>query len=292
MAATAEQLTTRFGALLVETRAAVMAHLLTLWRRLDADHIDAAYPRIEAAAQVMLTASLTRVAAAAPLYLAGMLTAGGLDGEPQPLNVAAFAASTIDGRPLRVIPRSGLVTVKSAIRAGAPAAQALTSGYARVARGAATEVLDVGREALSASMILEDHVQQYERTLRLPSCSRCFSLAGIRSDVGTAFQRHPRCDCFQRPVIHRTPPRTAKNLWPSLSREQQDQMLGPDAAQRVRDGASIASVARASFRNGGMSVRTTVDSPARITPLAIREASHGDPQEYRRLMVANGFLLT
>jgi hypothetical protein len=114
---------------------------------------------------------------------------------------------------------------------------------------------DTARSSVQAGMQARPAVQRYIRMLSPPSCSRCAILAGKVEHIGTAFQRHPRCDCINIPAAEDNEDWTTdpRQYFHSLSTEEQNRIFGVASARAIRDGANPAQVVNA--RDGMTVVR-------------------------------------
>lgn len=77
--------------------------------------------------------------------------------------------------------------------------QAQTAGLARMLRHTTTQVHDAGREAVSVLSGATKDIRWEVRKLRMPSCRRCYQIAGSRQRAGAGFKRHKNCDCVGIP---------------------------------------------------------------------------------------------
>ena len=85
-------------------------------------------------------------------------------------------------------------------RKGVSPIQAQLAGLGRIVQTTATNTQDAGREAVALLSASTKSVHFQVRKLRIPSCKRCFQLAGRRSRSTEAFRRHPNCDCVNIPI--------------------------------------------------------------------------------------------
>jgi hypothetical protein len=91
-------------------------------------------------------------------------------------------------------------------------------------------------------------VTGYVRMIVGKTCSRCLILAGRRYQWNAGFRRHPRCDCRHVPVAEDVPGDVQTDpdaYFRSLSRAEQDDLLGKDGAEAARAGADLAQVVNA-----------------------------------------------
>lgn len=161
----------------------------------------------------------------------------------------AFAGVAADGRDLtRLLMQPALKTAGLLVR-GADDQDALRSGLASLMRIVTTEIPDAGRAAVGAGIVANRKFVTYVRMLKLPSCGRCIVLAGRQYAWSQGFLRHPNCDCYHLPVVHDgtgdLPGESPKQVFAGLTREQQDQAFGRDAAEAIRAGGDIGQVVNA-----------------------------------------------
>lgn len=267
----------RFRGRQVGTYRQLLVLLLGAWASLDRDDLDRSFAGfLDLAVPAVVAAQLTN-AAAAPRYVTASLAAPGGDGAALPLNPKAFAGSTVDGRPLAGLLRTGLVETKRQIAAGRTPEAALPGGFARMGRAVRTEVMDAGRQASNASMLLAG--TGYVRHITAPACPRCMILSGRRYRGSEAFRRHPQCDCVPLPLRRSTRPGPdGRTLFGRMTAAEQDQLLGKARAQAVRDGADLYAEVNKMSRGGAMTVPGQIQLGASGKPLA-----HSADAYYRQL---------
>lgn len=212
-----------------------------------------------------------------------------------PVNVAAFAGTTTTGATLAEVTRQAVINTKTAVASGLTIEQALAVGESWLTRFALNEVTRAGSDALSTAVAASPTSTGFVRMLNPPSCRDCLILAGKWYRWNEGFERHPGCDCKHVPAREsmneiRTDPYAYFN---SLSRREQDALLGVDDAQAVRDGADIYRVVN--VRNRGASSGKTwqarrYDSPT-VTIDQILAQSNGSRSRAIELMKEHGFIL-
>ena len=161
-----------------------------------------------------------------------------------------------DGLPTEGLAYEAVITAKSSVKQGASVAQALRDGSQFLTAAVGTLLSDTGRTAEKVAMNSRP-VTGYVRMLNPPSCGRCVVLAGKRSKVGVAFDRHPKCDCRNIPASESiagdllVDPRAHLD---SLSDDELAKTLGSRAnAQAYRDGADMNQLINAYRKSGGVS---------------------------------------
>jgi hypothetical protein len=296
-----DEVTDRYRAALAGTRTGVLSGLSQWWGQLDPHELDRAFAASSPAAVQLVAAGQARSAGLGPRYLEAFLGASGAtDTERQPLAAAAFAGRSVDGRPLTDALYSGVVEVKRRVALGQDLTEARAAGFARITRAVSTELGDTARESLTGSMVLDPHVEGYRRAVRLPACGRCLQLAGKVYRVEAAFLRHPRCDCVNEPHLGGKLDEP-EDLFARMSPAEQDAAVGKADAELVRSGertvSQVVNARAATNKAKGLAAplpaaqlgRRTVG--AKPTPLALRLTAKGDPDRYRELMDAEGYLL-
>lgn len=130
---------------------------------------------------------------------------------------------------------SSVLTAKTAIASGVPAAVATKWATKRLVGLAATMAADAGREATQAGMT-SARMDGWVRMLQLPSCDRCVVQAGKWFAWNTGFQRHPGCDCVHVPVDKR--------------RDAPDSAIDPAAAVRAGQVKGLSKADRQAILDG------------------------------------------
>lgn len=159
----------------------------------------------------------------------------------------AWMGRAADGRPLSTLLWQPVEHSLEYIDMGMPSDAALERGLADMIRMVVSEVADAGRGATGAGIAANRRTTGYVRHLNPPSCARCVILAGKEYAFNQGFARHPRCDCVHIPstVSGRGRTQDPQEYWHSLSRQEQDRLLGRASAQAVRDGADLTNVVNA-----------------------------------------------
>ncbi len=217
----------------------------------------------------------TTVVAAAQLAAA----LGGLEYLDELMGIAAPAVTGIvagrlagvasDGRDLPTLLAQPAITTLTAIKHGMAPTRALTLGRLQVDAIATTQTVDAGRAAEQLGMAVRPRVVAYTRVVGAKACSRCMILAGREYSWSTGFLRHPRCKCTMRPMRpgERHQGDDPKDLFDGLTRAEQDQRFGKDAAEAIRAGADMAQVVNArrgmQTPSGGGRARYTTEGTTR-----------------------------
>lgn len=143
-----------------------------------------------------------------------------------------------DGRSLAEAYDSPRIGVLVAKQGGEGNDTALKAGLVRALRMVELDTMHAGRTALLEGIEGDERFEGWQRALR-GTCGAC---AGVASGVshGLRFQVHPGCQCVSEPVVGGLPnvfPRpTGAEIFAAKSEDEQNEMLGPEAAERVRQG--------------------------------------------------------
>lgn len=278
------------------------AELGKLWRQIDPTNIAASWGGLLPQALAVMGTSQATAAASAGLYVDDVLEAQGLPIDSSGrVRSLAFAGIASDGRPLASLLLEPSITSQSQIKQGASVARALSSGRFVLDMISRTQVADAGRVAVGTAIVARPHAHGYVRMVVGKTCARCLILAGRRYKWNAGFQRHPRCDCRHVPVAESVPDDVStdpKAYFDSLDRDGQDELLGTDGAEAVRNGADMAKVVNArrgmqTASIGGRQVQVTTEAAGRkprLMPEAIFAASDGDRKLAIRLLHQHGYI--
>jgi hypothetical protein len=220
-----------------------------LWRLIDPRQIAGSWGSLLPQALAVLGTSQATAAAAAGTYVDDVLEAqGAAPAAAGRIAVEAFAGIASDGRPLASLLLRPSITALRQIQQGTTPTRALAAGRFTLDLIARTQVADAGRVAVGTAIAARPEVRGYVRMIVGKTCSRCLILAGRRYEWNAGFRRHPRCDCRHIPVADDVPGDITTDpdaYFASLSRDEQDDLLGKDGAEAVRAGADMAAVVNA-----------------------------------------------
>ena len=226
---------------------AVIAAVLSLWKRLDRDNLTRSWAAgvgpslVETVTQAQLAA-----AAAAPAYLERLAAAQGMSADMSGLVPSALSGVASDGRPLESLMYQPIILFKRLLAAGKQPEEAMRQATNFMALIASTQVADAGRGAVSVGIASTREWVTYVRVVHLPACSRCIILAGREYSWSTGFQRHENCDCSMMPRrVGDDPPVTPEQLFAQMSTKDQDRRFGKAGAQALRLGADMGQVVNA-----------------------------------------------
>lgn len=279
-------------------RAAI--ELAQLWRLVDPASIAASWTALLPQALALLGTSQAVAAAAAGTYIDDALEAQGMAAAAAGrINPGAFAGVASDGRPLASLLLQPAGTALDQLRAGASPARAMSSGLFTLDLIARTQVADAGRTADGVAITARPEVRGYVRMIVGKTCSRCLILAGRRYEWNQGFRRHPRCDCRHIPVAEAVPDDVRVNPqahFDSLSKTEQDELLGKDGAQAVRDGADMAKVVNArrgmvAAADGRLYTTEAAGRRPRLMPEQIYREAGGSRDEAVRLLRLHRFII-
>jgi hypothetical protein len=207
------------------------------WAAIDPQQLSSSYnPGMLALTLTVLQREGARLSGG---YLKAFIDAElGLD-TPLPLVDARQVGSARNGTDLRKTLDSPLVGVKTRIKNGADPRDALTVERASVVRIAGLAVDTAARDSLAKAMAASPHVVGWQRATS-GACAACLAVANRSHDLTVDFPVHPNCSCVQEPIVDGAPPGglrpTGREMFDAMPRSQQDDVLGPEIAQAVRDG--------------------------------------------------------
>jgi hypothetical protein len=176
-------------------------------------------------------------------YLAAFLTSElGSRATPPSLRVDRYVGLSRDGRPLAEALESPLIAVKTALKDGLPAPEALQAGLVRATRMVSVDFDHAHRAALRDGMEADERIEGWQRGVR-GTCGACAGDVAVEVSVNLPsipLRVHPNCQCVTVPVVtglpNRYPLLTGQQIFERKTKAEQDEMLGPEAAERVRSG--------------------------------------------------------
>lgn len=285
----------------VEQSARVRVAVETAQRVWQEIPLDALWERWEAEEAARLTDLVlwaqTGAAGAAAAYIGNVAAYQGLT-VPAAIVPAAFTSPPDE---LRYWLTGAPARVSYDLRRGVPGLLAKRRGLSVLTRTVGTLVQDAGREGDSVGMLITPGLDGYYRKLRPPSCDRCAILAGRYYDQKAAFLRHDNCDCVHVPVADhdefepefdpeemvrrnligywRTLPDGSRRWESHLSQAEREAILSGEA-----DMNRIVNAKRAGMRT------TRMHGRRKNTPHQLLRKANGDPDRYRALMKAHGYI--
>lgn len=171
-------------------------------------------------------------------YLAAFLTSELGRRSQGPILSRSYAGVGADGRSLEQSLQSPLIGVYGRLKDGSGPNEALGYGLDRAKRQVGMDFDAAHRRALLEAIDSDERFDGWQRALR-GTCGACAAVAG-RVEHGLMFQVHPGCRCVSEPVVAGVPntfPRpTGAELFAAKSEAEQDEMVGPLAAQMLREG--------------------------------------------------------
>lgn len=234
----------------------IVDRVLGMWRTLDPSNLDAGWGRGRVGEEIFVTVAAGQQFSAelADPFLTAVLIEQGIDPvSTASVNPRSFAGIAADGRSLETLLYEPIISVKAAMKAGTPLAEALESATKQLATYVGSELADAGRTSIGAGMVARPEVTTWTRYLSPPSCSRCVVLAGKVFKWNQGFLRHPLCDCKHCPTSETlagdivTDPR---RYFDSLSEADQNKYFTEKGAQSIRDGADLGRIVNAQHRGG------------------------------------------
>jgi|GEM_PF-1536854 len=170
------------------------------------------------------------------------------------LDPAKYVGLSRDGRPLAESFRSPLIGVLYQIKQGDDVTEALKLGKERAKRTVGVDYDNAHRLALLDAIAADPNTEGWQRAVA-GTCGACAAAADGTVDGSLHFEVHPNCQCISEPVViaaaitaaaaisGREPPSrdafrrpTGQELFDAKTEAEQNEMLGPETAQLVRDG--------------------------------------------------------
>ena len=149
-----------------------------------------------------------------------------------------YAGLSRDGRPLSESLRSPIIGVLGALKEGKEPTEALAYGRNRAVRMVGVDLDHAGRQSLLDGIEADGRIEGWQRVVR-GTCGACAALATGVHD-GLQFEVHPGCQCVSAPVVSGVadahPFLTGVAIFAAKSKAEQDEMLGAEAAEKVRAG--------------------------------------------------------
>lgn len=154
-------------------------------------------------------------------------------------DTAQFIGSAADGQPLDVPLSKTIIAVRAALKDQKPPAEALAEGATKGTRLATAATMSSARGSLAQQIETPPEVIGWHRVTR-GGCGACLASATRLYEAHEPFPVHDHCRCTAEPVVKDIPDRfprtTGPEIFAAMSRQEQDQALGPAAAQAVREG--------------------------------------------------------
>lgn len=179
---------------------------------------------------------------------------------PVLIDAAAYSGSAADGQPLTDQMRSPLVGYFAARKNGDENPERV--GIERAVRQVGMNYDAVHRRALTETIERDERFSGSARAVR-GTCGACAALSG------TPHMRvHPGCMCVQEPTVSGvaqliTRP-TGMELFNAKTPEEQDAMVGPEAAEKLRTGqiAMADLIGESQLDSGAQNILTQAPTPA------------------------------
>jgi len=222
-------------------KAAAQSLARSNWARLDPVDLDASYSAWQTTMVATVRAAQAQSVTASNAYLGAILVSElGEEVEAVRSPLSDYVGRSRDGRALADALAPPLITVKVAIGAGKGITTALREGQTRALRTIGLEVDHAARRSLQDALIGDPRVEGYVRAVR-GTCGACLAVAGRSFDAQVHFPVHPGCACIAEPLIagvfNRFPRPTGPELFAAMDESEQDEAVGPAAAELIRSGA-------------------------------------------------------
>jgi hypothetical protein len=161
---------------------------------------------------------------------------------PPRLNLDRYVGFSRDGRDLEEALESPFIAVRVGLKDGLPSAEALNAGLVRATRMASVDFDHAHRTALLDGIAEDERIEGWQRGVR-GTCGACAGDIAVEVSVNLPsipLRVHPHCQCVTVPVVTGAPNNfplpSGQQLFERKTPEEQDEMLGPEAAERVRSG--------------------------------------------------------
>lgn len=196
-------------------RARVTAYVTTQWNALGGTYSDAALEQFVSRVVPIVTAGQTQVANITTAYIAqtvavlsgeGTVAAAGVP--PELVTGAVLRA----GVPPETVYARPIVTVRTAIAAGAELGQALAAGLHRAVNITGTDMQLARTHAAQLAMAGDERITGYLRVLTNPqACALCTIASTNKYHRGDLMPIHNQCDCGIAPIVRGSDPGAAMN---------------------------------------------------------------------------------
>ena len=215
-----------------------------VWRQVRPDDLDGTF---ELGLLTLAVTTLQREAARlSSAYLSAFVASElGEPERPPPLTVWDKA---FGGGDLAESLRSGIVKAKILIADGMTPREATRKGRPILIGNVGLAIDTAARESLRQGMEADERIIGYNRAIK-GTCGACAGSTTYEAFSPNApvipLGVHVNCVCVSEPVLTGVPDRfprpTGDQVFASLSSEKQDEMLGPAAAEKVRQGEATLS---------------------------------------------------
>jgi hypothetical protein len=154
-----------------------------------------------------------------------------------------------DGRPLTESLRSPVIGTLFQLKEGLEPERALDFGRNRALRMVEMDLMHAARTALNDAMEADERIEGWQRAVR-GTCGSCLGDVAVEVSVqlpSLPLMVHPNCQCVTQPVVTGVPNTfpllTGEQRFERMSEAEQDDALGPEAAEKIRSGeASLADL--------------------------------------------------
>lgn len=138
-----------------------------------------------------------------------------------------------------------IITLRAALAAGRPPAEAARMGLNVAMRTTSTQLLTTARSALSGAMVVDERIVGFRRVTSGNACGACLAAAtGAIQPSSTTMPAHPHCRCIKEPVVRDATERfrrpTGSEIFLAKSTAEQDALFagrgGAAKADLIRSG--------------------------------------------------------
>lgn len=150
----------------------------------------------------------------------------------------SYVGKSFDGAPLAEGLQSPFIGVRKRLREGSSPAEALRYGLDRAKRQVGMDLDRAHHAALLEAIHADARFDGWQRATS-GTCGACLSVSS-HVDHGLWFPVHPGCKCVAEPIATGVPNTFARptgaHLFAAKSEEEQNEAVGPLAAQLLREG--------------------------------------------------------
>jgi hypothetical protein len=243
--------TERYRAGMVALRRRGQTEARRIWADVSPENLDGTFP--VGTLELMVSTLQREAARLSSAYLMSFLASElGHPTTPPPVTVWRRAWG---GGDLRTGLRSAVIKAKVAIREGTDPREAVKNARVTLINDVGLFIDTAARESLRSGMEFDERIEGWQRVIK-GTCGACAGDVAVEVSVNlpsVPLHVHPNCQCVTQPVItglpNRFSPPSGADHFERLDRDGQDEMLGPEAAEKVRGGE--ATLADFVERDGG-----------------------------------------
>lgn len=151
----------------------------------------------------------------------------------------AYAGKARDGRSLAEAYQTAKIGILVSLKEGKRNEEALAFGRHRALRAVELDVMQAARQSLQDAQRAHPLVEGYQRAVS-GTCGACVAASAKTYSDTSIFETHPGCQCIPEPrvkgVSDAVPRLLGAALFSSMTKAEQDEALGEETADLVRQG--------------------------------------------------------